>query len=55
MLLCAAVMAAGTAVGGRRIIRAVGMDMVQLSPEQGFAADLAGALALLVSTVLGLP
>lgn len=55
MLLCAAVMAAGTAVGGRRIIRAVGMDMVHLSPEQGFAADLAGALALLVSTVLGLP
>lgn len=55
MFLCAAIMALGTAVGGRRIIRAVGMDMVRLSPEQGFAADLAGALTLLASTFLGLP
>ena len=55
MLLCSVVMAAGTAVGGRRIIRAVGMDMVHLTSSQGFAADLAGALALLFSTLLGLP
>lgn len=55
MLLCSVVMAAGTAVGGKRIIRAVGVDMVPLTPAQGFAADLAGALALLLCTLLGLP
>lgn len=55
MMLCAAVMALGTAVGGGRIIRAVGVDMVRLTPERGFAADLGAALALLIATVLGLP
>lgn len=55
IVLCACVMAAGTAVGGRRIIRAVGMDMVHLTPAEGFAADAAGALALLAATLLGLP
>ena len=42
-LLCALVMGAGTAVGGRRIIRAVGQDMTPLMPYQGFAADTAAA------------
>ena len=55
MLLCAAVMAAGTAVGGGRIIRSVGCEMVRLVPAQGFAADAAGAVALLCTAVFGLP
>ena len=55
MVLCAAAMAAGTALGGRRIIDTVGREMVSLGPREGFSADLAGILCLLVATLLGLP
>ena len=55
MALCAAAMAAGTALGGRRIIDTVGREMVTLGPREGFAADLAGILCLLAATLLGLP
>ncbi|HJH62231.1 MAG TPA: inorganic phosphate transporter [Firmicutes bacterium] len=55
MVLCSAVMALGTSIGGYRIIKAVGMDMVKLEKYQGFAADLAGAGCLLVSSLTGIP
>lgn len=55
MILCSAVMALGTSIGGYRIIKAVGMDMVKLEKYQGFAADLAGAGCLLISSVTGIP
>lgn len=55
MLLCSVVMALGTSVGGEKIIKSVGMDMVKLERYQGFAADLAGAACLLYSSLLGIP
>ena len=55
MVLCSVVMALGTSIGGYRIIKAVGMDMVKLEKYQGFAADLAGAGSLLLSSVTGIP
>lgn len=55
MLLCATVMALGTAMGGRRIIETVGRDMVILAPREGLAADLGGGLCLLLCTLAGLP
>ena len=55
MVLCSAVMALGTSIGGRRIIKAVGMDMVKLEKYQGFAADAAGAGCLLISSLTGIP
>ena len=54
-LACALAMAAGTALGGRRIIDKVGRDMVTLSPTGGLAADLGGGACLLTCTLLGLP
>lgn len=53
--LCSIVMALGTSLGGARIIKAVGMDMVRLSRHQGFAADLAAAVCLLFSSLYGIP
>lgn len=47
--------AAGTATGGERIIKKVGTEMVKLRIDQGFSADLSGAVCLFVSTLLGLP
>ncbi len=54
-ILCSIVIALGTSVGGYRIIKSVGMDMVRLKPYQGFAADLAAAVCLLISSCTGLP
>ena len=55
MLLCSVVMGVGTSVGGEKIIKSVGMDMVKLEKFQGFSADLAGAVCLLLSSVFGIP
>lgn len=55
MVLCAAVMGMGTATGGQKIIKSVGMDMVKLHNYQGFSADAAGAFCLLFSTITGFP
>lgn len=55
MVLCSAVMGLGTSIGGYRIIKAVGMDMVKLEKYQGFSADLAGAGCLLLSSITGIP
>lgn len=55
MILCSLVMALGTSIGGYKIIKAVGMDMVKLEQYQGFSADLAGAGCLLISSMTGIP
>lgn len=55
MVLCSVVMGLGTSIGGMRIIKSVGMDMVKLKPYQGFAADLSAALCLLFSSLTGIP
>ena len=53
MFFCALNM--GTAVGGERIIKSVGLDMVKLEPFQGFAASAATFFCLMLSTFAGLP
>ena len=55
MLLCSVVMALGTSVGGEKIIKSVGMDMVKLEKYQGFAADVSAAVCLLISSLFGIP
>lgn len=55
MLLCSIVMGVGTSVGGEKIIKSVGMDMVRLEKYQGFSADLAAAVCLLFSSLFGIP
>jgi PiT family inorganic phosphate transporter len=48
-------MALGTSIGGYRIIKSVGMDMVKLEKYQGFSADLAAVLCLFTASTFGLP
>lgn len=55
MLLCSAVMALGTSIGGLRIIKSVGLDMVKLDKHQGFSADLAAVICLLLASMTGTP
>ena len=55
MIVCSVVMAAGTAMGGKKIIKSVGMDMVKLEKYQGFSADMAAAISLFFCSVFSLP
>jgi Phosphate/sulphate permeases len=48
-------MGIGTSVGGMRIIKSVGMDMVKLEKYQGFSADLSAAITLFLSSIFGIP
>lgn len=55
MILCSVVMALGTSIGGYKIIKSVGMDMVKLETYQGFSADMGGAICLFIASVTGIP
>jgi inorganic phosphate transporter, PiT family len=52
---CALVMAAGTAMGGWRIIKTLGHKMVKLHPINGFAAETSSATILSVAAHFGMP
>jgi PiT family inorganic phosphate transporter len=55
MLVVALCMGCGTAMGGERIIKNVGMNMTKLEPYQGCAASVSSVLCLVISTFGGLP
>lgn len=55
IILFSVVMGVGTSIGGYKIIKTVGMNMVKLEKYQGFAADTAAAICLLFSTLTGIP
>jgi PiT family inorganic phosphate transporter len=54
-VVCALTMAAGTAVGGWRIIKTLGHKMVKLHPINGFAAEASSAAVIFTATKLGIP
>ena len=54
-LLCAVVMAAGTAAGGWRIIQTLGHKMVRLQPVHGFAAETSSAAVIGFASAMGIP
>lgn len=55
MVICAITMALGTAAGGWRIIKTMGMQMTKLRPYQGFAAETGAAMAIEIASRLGIP
>jgi PiT family inorganic phosphate transporter len=54
-LVCAVTMAAGTATGGRRIIKTLGRKVSRLQPVNGFASDLTSATIILIAAKMGMP
>jgi len=52
---CAIAMGLGTAAGGWRIVRTLGMRIVKLEPVHGFAAETGAATVLLATAHIGLP
>ncbi|HNX05540.1 MAG TPA: inorganic phosphate transporter [Opitutales bacterium] len=55
ILSCQMAMALGTAFGGWRIVKTMGMKITKLKPVGGFCAETAGAVTLFMSTYLGIP
>jgi PiT family inorganic phosphate transporter len=54
-VMCALVMAGGTASGGWRIIKTLGHKMVRLQPVHGFAAETSSAAIIGVASHFGIP
>ena len=55
VLSCHAAMAIGTAFGGWRIVKTMGMKITKLKPVGGFCAETAGASTLFMATHFGIP
>ncbi len=55
MIFCSVVMALGTSIGGGRIIKKVGMNLIKLETYQGFASDLTASFSLLLLSTFGIP
>ncbi|HWR90398.1 MAG TPA: inorganic phosphate transporter [Dissulfurispiraceae bacterium] len=55
IILCATAMAFGTAAGGWRIIKTLGVKLVHLKPIHGFAAETAAATVIEIASRFGLP
>ena len=55
ILLCAGTMGIGTAVGGWRIIKTMGLRLTKLDPVHGFAAETAAGLTIMGASHFGIP
>ena len=55
MLLCSVIMAVGTSVGGYKIIKSLGIDMVKLEKYQGFSAEIVASGSMIAATLWGIP
>ena len=55
MILISLVIGFGTSLGGLRIIKSVGMNMVKLETYEGFAADIGAVVSLFVASLAGIP
>lgn len=55
VLACATAMAMGTAAGGWRIIKTMGVKMIRLQPVHGFAAETAASITILTASHMGAP
>lgn len=55
ILSCHLAMAMGTAFGGWRIVKTMGMKITKLRPVGGFCAETAGAATLFMATHMGIP
>lgn len=55
ILICASTMGIGTAVGGWRIVRTMGLRLTRLQPVQGFCAETGAALTIQLASRFGVP
>lgn len=54
-LICAIIMGIGTSIGIKRVVKSVGMNVVNLETYEGLSADLTSIISILVATFFGIP
>jgi inorganic phosphate transporter, PiT family len=55
IVACASAIALGTMAGGKKIIKTMGTKIIKISPLQGFAAETAGTMVIMVASKMGIP
>lgn len=55
LIISAIAMGIGTSIGIKRVIKSIGMDVVSLETYEGFSADIASFISILIATILGIP
>jgi PiT family inorganic phosphate transporter len=55
IVLCAAMIALGTAVGGNKLIKTLGGKFYKIKPVDGFASQLASSVVILAASLVGGP
>src|SRR3989339_444346 len=55
ILICAVAMGLGTAFGGWKVIKTIGVNMLKLEPVHGFAAETSATAIILGASQFGLP
>jgi PiT family inorganic phosphate transporter len=55
IVICATAMGLGTAMGGWRVIKTLGVQMLKLEPVHGFAAETAATATIIGASALGMP
>jgi inorganic phosphate transporter, PiT family len=55
ILICAVAMGLGTAFGGWKVIKTMGVSMLKLEPIHGFAAETSATVIIMGASQLGLP
>lgn len=55
ILMCAVSMGLGTAMGGWRVIKTLGVQMLKLEPVHGFAAETAATAIIMSASSIGMP
>ena len=55
ILTCALAMGLGTALGGWRVIKTIGVHMLKLEPVHGFAAETSASAIILLASHFGVP
>ena len=54
-LICYLMMALGTLVGGKNVIKTTGTGIVKITPDKGFCAETVGATTVITCSFLGVP
>jgi PiT family inorganic phosphate transporter len=55
VISCQAAIALGTMFGGWRIVKTMGQKIAKLRPVDGFCAESGAAIALFITTAMGIP
>lgn len=54
-VICYLMMALGTLIGGKNVIKTTGTGIVKITPEKGFCAETIGATTIITCSIFGIP